>query len=316
VDIVRTSREALQYLHLREVDMLLASWELAPVDGLQLVKNLRQSEIPTLSTLPIIMLSAHATMQDNQLARDAGVTEFLVKPYTVETLFRTLERLIDMPRDFIISRHFTGPDRRQRSALPPEHDRRINAPKIFSEMPRDLPAEGEAFRLVAERKLQKKMKVDQTFGELITPEMLQQAQATIDSFRDSSSQWIADNILELDHALEGLLEQDQAPANDEAQAQLLDIKSRAGMFNYRLASQVAYDLYRFLRRDYEKGNHRHKMLIRKHMEVIKVLLAQRVEGEGTASERALLEGLQILMKELNRSDFYEEAAAAQSVASQ
>ncbi len=51
-----------------------------------------------------------------QEARDAGVTEFLVKPFTAHDLARRIAHVINKPRDFIETQDFFGPDRRRRQA--------------------------------------------------------------------------------------------------------------------------------------------------------------------------------------------------------
>jgi hypothetical protein len=48
-------------------------------------------------------------------ARDAGVTEFLVKPFTVTGLLRRIEALIFQARPFVRSPTYFGPDRRRRA---------------------------------------------------------------------------------------------------------------------------------------------------------------------------------------------------------
>jgi two-component system chemotaxis response regulator CheY len=49
-------------------------------------------------------------------ARDAGVTEFLVKPFTARDLYRRLYQIIERPRQFVRSEDFFGPDRRRKGA--------------------------------------------------------------------------------------------------------------------------------------------------------------------------------------------------------
>jgi DNA-binding NtrC family response regulator len=48
-----------------------------------------------------------------EAARDHGMTEFLVKPYTARDLYNRIVRLIEKPRQFVKTREFFGPDRRR-----------------------------------------------------------------------------------------------------------------------------------------------------------------------------------------------------------
>ena len=46
--------------------------------------------------------------------RDAGVTEFLVKPFNARDLYRRIVQIIERPRQFVRSEDFFGPDRRRK----------------------------------------------------------------------------------------------------------------------------------------------------------------------------------------------------------
>jgi DNA-binding response OmpR family regulator len=46
-------------------------------------------------------------------ARDAGVTEFLVKPFTARDMYRRISQIVERPREFVKSEDFFGPDRRR-----------------------------------------------------------------------------------------------------------------------------------------------------------------------------------------------------------
>ena len=46
-------------------------------------------------------------------ARDVGVTEFLVKPFSAKTMARRITVVIEYPRQFVRTDDFFGPDRRR-----------------------------------------------------------------------------------------------------------------------------------------------------------------------------------------------------------
>ncbi len=64
--------------------------------------------------LPIIMLTANSEPEYVVEARDRGVTEFLAKPFTVDSLYRRLVSVIARPRPFVNAEQYFGPDRRRR----------------------------------------------------------------------------------------------------------------------------------------------------------------------------------------------------------
>jgi hypothetical protein len=50
-----------------------------------------------------------------EAARDAGVTEFLVKPITAHSLFSRIAEIIERPRAFVRCEGYFGPDRRRKN---------------------------------------------------------------------------------------------------------------------------------------------------------------------------------------------------------
>jgi DNA-binding response OmpR family regulator len=60
------------------------------------------------------MLTGHGEPERVIEARDAGVSEFLVKPFTTKSLYQRIVHLIERPRQFVRSGEYFGPDRRRR----------------------------------------------------------------------------------------------------------------------------------------------------------------------------------------------------------
>jgi DNA-binding response OmpR family regulator len=57
-------------------------------------------------------------------ARDAGVTEIVVKPFSVRTFYERISAAIERPRPRVQSAVFSGPDRRRQIISEIEEDRR------------------------------------------------------------------------------------------------------------------------------------------------------------------------------------------------
>jgi DNA-binding response OmpR family regulator len=81
-------------------------------DGLQFVRTLRRSDLACRKA-PIIMVTSEATAQAILGARDAGVHEFLRKPYTIKDLVRRVDAVTLRTRDWIEAVGYVGPDRRR-----------------------------------------------------------------------------------------------------------------------------------------------------------------------------------------------------------
>ncbi len=84
----------------------------AGIDGYALTRKIRRSELPC-RMVPVIMVTAEATAAAILTARDAGLHEFLRKPYTAGDLQRRLEAVTLKPRDWVEAVQYIGPDRRR-----------------------------------------------------------------------------------------------------------------------------------------------------------------------------------------------------------
>lgn len=62
------------------------------------------------------MMTGHSERSRVYEARDAGVTEFIVKPITAKAVLDRLNAVIMRPRPFIRSRDYVGPCRQRRDA--------------------------------------------------------------------------------------------------------------------------------------------------------------------------------------------------------
>lgn len=96
-----------------DYNVVFTELKMDPITGLDLVDLIRRSPKSPNPYVPIIMLSAHSEEQRVKLARDHGVTEFIVKPFSIEIVFERLRAVIENPRPFVRTKSFFGPDRRR-----------------------------------------------------------------------------------------------------------------------------------------------------------------------------------------------------------
>lgn len=82
------------------------------VDGLDFTRRLRRSTFAC-RFAPVIVVTGRATAAGILAARDAGVHEFLVKPFTTKDLLRRLEAVTLRDRDWVEAVGYVGPDRRR-----------------------------------------------------------------------------------------------------------------------------------------------------------------------------------------------------------
>lgn len=95
-------------------DIILTDWQMPHMDGLQLTKLIRTSQQSPDKTVPIVMMTGYGSSSKISTARDFGVTEFLVKPFSAIDISKRIQNIIRSPRDFIITPNYAGPDRRRK----------------------------------------------------------------------------------------------------------------------------------------------------------------------------------------------------------
>lgn len=107
-----------------DVDIIYANWEMRPVDGLDILKWVRRNGDSLNPFVPFILVTAYPDREKVDLARDHGVSELLVKPFSVATIAERLLKVVERPRQFVHTPTYFGPDRRRRSSEAHDGDER------------------------------------------------------------------------------------------------------------------------------------------------------------------------------------------------
>jgi CheY-like chemotaxis protein len=116
---VRKVREAsdgaagLEILRQQTIDLAIVDFNMFPLDGVEFTRLVRNSPDTANPYLPIIMMTGHSEKSRVYEARDAGVTEFVVKPITAKAILDRIQAVIFRPRPFVKTDGYFGPDRRR-----------------------------------------------------------------------------------------------------------------------------------------------------------------------------------------------------------
>ncbi|HEY0600885.1 response regulator [Brevundimonas sp.] len=105
----------LQILRDYPIDLAIVDYKMFPLDGVEFTRLVRNSPDSANPYLPIIMMTGHSGKERVYEARDAGVTEFLVKPITAKAVLDRIQSVIWKPRPFVRTEGYFGPDRRRAS---------------------------------------------------------------------------------------------------------------------------------------------------------------------------------------------------------
>lgn len=93
-------------------DLVITDWNMPDGDGIDLVHLIRHSPDSPNPYVPIIMLTGYSELERVVTARDMGVTTFLAKPMSADSLYKRLVSLVEDQRLFVRCDDFFGPDRR------------------------------------------------------------------------------------------------------------------------------------------------------------------------------------------------------------
>jgi len=85
-------QEALQKLHSEDVDFVISDWNMEPMTGMELLREIRGSD--KLKNIPFIMATAESKTESILAAKQAGVSNYIVKPFNAETLQKKMASVL------------------------------------------------------------------------------------------------------------------------------------------------------------------------------------------------------------------------------
>ena len=298
IEIMSTVETALESLRTVRTDLIITEGAMDDLDGIALVKAIRaaKNEECLRSDMPILMLTARSSKENVEIARDAGITEFVAKPFSAGSISARLVEIIDRPRVFVEAPTFSGPSRRRRPPPPGIEDRR-----------RSRDADGSGPHMRAENRGDVKVTVSQTHlelhemvggikaGEIITAGVIEEAQQELMKSENEFVTWVKDDIQTLDQAYATL---EPTPGNISAKKKLIHaaytIKAQSGIFGYNLGTSVADLLISYLDRHMEITEN-NLIVVRKHIDAISVIFNQQVKNADSSEGKELVDSLSKLV---------------------
>jgi CheY-like chemotaxis protein/HPt (histidine-containing phosphotransfer) domain-containing protein len=97
VEIAANGSDALRRLVEERYDLVFMDMQMPVLDGLTATRRLRQ--LPGLSTLPVVAMTANARQCDHDACLAAGMTDFISKPFEPQMLYSVLQRLLTETQD-------------------------------------------------------------------------------------------------------------------------------------------------------------------------------------------------------------------------
>lgn len=92
VDEAVDGQEALAKLRAGNFGLVIGDWNMAPMTGLDLLKEVRADQ--RLKDMPFIMITGESKTENVVAAKQAGVSNYIVKPFNAETLREKIEKVL------------------------------------------------------------------------------------------------------------------------------------------------------------------------------------------------------------------------------
>ena len=89
VDDAPDGSVALSKMHIKRYGLIISDWNMEPMTGYELLKQVRSD--PKISTTPFIMVTAESKTENVVAAKQAGVNNYIVKPFNAQTLQSKIE---------------------------------------------------------------------------------------------------------------------------------------------------------------------------------------------------------------------------------
>ena len=84
IDEAIDGSSALQKLRQDSFGLVISDWNMEPMTGIELLREVRSDD--KLKPLPFIMITAESKSENVIAAKEAGVSNYIVKPFNAETL--------------------------------------------------------------------------------------------------------------------------------------------------------------------------------------------------------------------------------------
>jgi two-component system chemotaxis response regulator CheY len=95
IDDAGDGKAALAKLHGRKYGLVISDWNMEPMTGYDLLKEVRAD--PHLAQTPFIMVTAESKIDNVIAAKKAGVSNYIVKPFNAQTLKSKIDAVFVHP---------------------------------------------------------------------------------------------------------------------------------------------------------------------------------------------------------------------------
>lgn len=288
VSSARSAEEADEISLKTIFDIIICNWDLPGVSGVDFCKTLRRNYQSKQQMLPIVLYSTRNQLNDVLAARDSGIHEYIILPFTSKALIERLYMMAEQPRNFLLTNIFVGPDRRRINPIKQlmqktasVSSKKRTAPLVTSRHSLGHIDIGDKPRMILPD-YSLKLKVG-----LHVPEELQMLSNATELSLDAAKQRMIERLGHEVSALgyhfqslgEGSFEAAELAPRLINQSAMV-IAQESMLVGYDFAMEIAGMLLGFSMQYAHYDDVNHRLIIEKHIEALKVVFSQKLAGDG------------------------------------
>ena len=306
----KNGKEAVEYLKLtgksygtavEPIDIVISDFIMSPVSGVHLLQWLRDDKASPSRFMPFIMLSGAADRVNVEASRDHGVNDFMAKPFSVDNIYKVLQRIIDAPRQFVTTQTYFGPCRRRSKAGPPKGQERRKADEshatiVYSKDKVEKPqAPSDVWLFKLPNYLKQKMGSNAMRQPFVLPDDVlfsaeQHLKREADGFLDWAKGYLDRLSRQVTEAMQVSGERTQQ--FDEINLIAHELRGQGGTFGYPLITVFGKSLY-----EVTKAPCRHDdanlEIVKAHIDTMRAVLREKIEGDGGELGQSLFKALKL-----------------------
>lgn len=291
---------------LGEVDLILSDYLMPGVDGNLFLRWIRTGNGVPDRFVPFIMVSGAADRFVVEEARDAGVTEFLAKPYSVKSVADRILAVINNPRQFVLVRAYFGPDRRRTNVAVAVERRRTKLSEIQVVQPdskvRTLREDVRAIHFRPGNKLRNKLGPNARRRPVeFDPQVIRAAEERIQQLVGDYADWVTKYIESMMNSLAALRPGKRAQRHNRKPIANIsriahELRGQSGTFDYPLITEFGKSLYEATMDPDTVITEDKRKLIAAHIDAIRTVFKNRIQGSGGEVGSALLREIEQAVK--------------------
>jgi len=309
------------------IDIILSDFVMPELDGSLFLRWIRTDKKAPDRFVPFVMVSGAADQGVVETARDAGVTEFLAKPFSAKTMGDRILEVIRNPRQYVLAQGYFGPDRRrldrpvqwesirQYNDLP-EGDRRTTTADQIQVVhtrsnTRKLRDDVRAIYFRPANKLRDKLGPNALRGQIdFDPLVIQAAELRIQELVGDYSTWVNKYLETMGRSYEALCNGADNPSLHVRTVNQIahELRGQGGIFDYPLITAFGKTLYEATLDSSVEITENRLKLMEAHIDALRLVFSKQIRGNGGEVGMALMKDIERAVQKY--SEPTKSAAAA------